>query len=170
MRKVLLLLTIAAMSLAACNKSENKPAVGEKHPADAVQNKLQELAGGGAKDCGRLATQEPGQLQVASDCVMGAAKDKKPFYVGYDLPGMTIGVAGNSQGQLYMVQVEQPGELQSGPCPSSLRVAPSGRVTCFAPGSMTMPGASPHGAGQSAMPPSGKASPQPGTPGPTKQH
>lgn len=174
MRKVsIILLTLVALSFAACKKSdnENKPAVGPKHSADAVQNKLVELAGSGAKDCGRLATQELSQLQVAGDCATQAAKEKKPFYVGYDLPGMTIAVAGNSQGQLFLVQREgEPGEMKFGPCPSDLRIAPSGRVTCFAPGSMGMGGMSPHGAAQPSMPPAGTPNPHEGSTAPTKQH
>jgi hypothetical protein len=173
MRKALIMLVVLALSFAACKKSEdnNKPAVGSKHAADAVQNKLVELAGSGAKDCGRLATQEPAQLQVASDCAMSASREKKPFYVGYDLPGMTVAVAGNAQGQNFLVQQEgQPGEMKFSPCPSDLRVAPSGRVTCFAPGSMGMGGMSPHGAEQPAMPPAGTPNPHEGAPAPKKQH
>lgn len=179
MRKAIVVLTLAAV-MVACNKSDSKPAVGEKHAADAVQNKLVELAGNDSKDCGRLATQDPSQLQVASQCAMQSAKDKKPFYVGYDMPGMTVAVAGNSQGQLFTVQTEGQGaDVKSGPCPAELRVAPSGRVTCFAPGSMGMGGASPHG---QTMPPEGMTNPHggmgataPGTPNPhgappTKQH
>lgn len=171
MRKVLMLISLAAVSLVACNKSQDKPAVGAKHAADAVQNKLAELAGPGAQDCGRLASQEPGQLQVASDCATKAAKDKKPFYVGYDLPGMTVAVAGNAEGKLSTVQQDQSGELQFGPCPAELRIAPSGRVTCFAPGSMGMGGMNPHGAAQPGMPPAGTPNPhEGGTPAPSKQH
>ena len=185
MRTALLTLALATLGLVACNNSGNKPAVGEKHAADPAQNKLQELAGNDAKDCGRLASQEMSKLQVASDCAMQAAKDKKPFYVGYDMPGMTVGVAGNGQGQLFTVQTEgDPNNVQSGPCPATLRIAPSGRVTCFTPGSMGLGGGmNPHGAMQGQMPPSG-ASPHggigaaaPGTPNPhagsaapTKQH
>jgi hypothetical protein len=188
MRKALIVLTVAALSLAACNKSDNKkPAVGEKHAPDAVQNKLAELAGNSGKDCGRLGSQDPGQLKVASDCAMSAAKDKQPFYVGYDMPGMTVGVAGDSQGKLFAIQSDA-NDVKSGPCPSDIRIAPSGRVTCFAPGSMGMGGMSPHGSAQpgmpSGMPPSGTANPHggmgttapgtpnphAGTPAPTKQH
>ena len=182
MQKALITLTLAALSLVACNKSDNKPAVGEKHAPDAVQNKLVELAGASGKDCGRLSSQDPSQLKIASDCAMQAATDKKPFYVGYDLPGMTIGVAGNSQGQHFIVQIEGQETLQSSPCPADLRIAPSGRLTCFPPGQMGMGGMSPHGAQAPVMPPSGTTSPHGGMPpagtpnphagssAPTKQH
>lgn len=167
MRKALVLLTVAALSVVACNKSDSgKPAVGEKHAPDAVQNKLVELAGSSAKDCGRLASQEPGQLKIASDCAMAAAKDKQPFYVGYDMPGMTVAVAGNSQGQLFTIQADA-SDVKSGPCPAEIRVAPSGRVTCFTPGSMGMGGMNPHGAGETAMPASGMMNPHGGTPAPS---
>ena len=73
-------------------------------------------------------------------------------------PGLTVGVSGDAAGKLYFVQVEQPQQaqldartvIQSGPCPSELRVAQSGRVTCFAAGTMG-PGA--HGV--MPMPPMG---------------
>ena len=98
---------------------------------------------------------------------MAAAKDKRAFYVAYDLPGLTVGVAGNSQGKLFSLQVEQPEnapagtkpEIRSAPCPSDLRVAQSGRVTCMTPsaGTGTMGGASPHGG--MGIPPSGTPNP-----------
>ena len=81
---------------------------------------------------------------------MQAAKDKKSFYVVYDMPGLTVGYAGNSQGKLFTVQAEQPenasvkAEAKATPCPAELRVAQSGRVTCMKPTAMP-PGANPHG-------------------------
>ena len=51
------------------------------------------------------------------------------------MPGMSVGVAGSADGKLFTVQT-QGGALTSGSCPSALRVASSGRVTCFAPGDM----------------------------------
>jgi hypothetical protein len=137
-----------------------------------VQRKLQELAGNGATDCGRLKPQaQENQLETASTCAMGAAKKKQAFYVAYELPGMIVALAGNSDGKLFSVQQEQPAsapsataaELTAAPCPSGLRIAQSGRVTCFAPGSMgggAMGGASPHGG--MSMPPAGSASPHGG--------
>ena len=128
-------------------------------PADSVQQKLQELAGSGAKDCGRVKSQEAAQVQPASDCAMKSAEAKQPFYVAYDLPGMTTAVAGNVQGALYSVQAQTDdsgaAKVDSSPCPAALRLAQSGRVTCFAAGSMGgmgMPsGANPHGG--AGMPP-----------------
>jgi hypothetical protein len=176
MCKTAIVLTISALFLTGCNKST--PA----KSGDAVQQKLQELAGSGATDCGRVKAQDPNQMKTAADCATGAAEKKRPFYVAYDLPGMTVAVAGNSEGKLFAVQSQQaegaaPGataEVNSGPCPAELRVAQSGRVTCTAPGSMGAPGhggmsmppagggapgmASPHGGGMSA--------PAAGTPNP----
>jgi hypothetical protein len=107
---------------------------------DAVQQKLQEYSGAGATNCGRLNVQATtDQSKTASDCALQASQSKHPFYVAYDMPGMTIGVAGNSAGKLYTVQSQGTGAtaaLTSGDCPSQLRVASSGRVTCFAPGDM----------------------------------
>ncbi len=164
MRKALffvIVLIIAVVGLSGCHKSSSNA------PGDGVQKKLEELAGSGAMNCGRLRTQEPQQLKPASDCAMQAAQNKRAFYVAYDLPGMTVGVAGNSQGKLYSVDSEQPqnapagtvAEVKSGECPAQLRIAQSGRVTCYATGSlgMGMGGSSPHG---------GMPMPPPGTPNP----
>jgi len=78
---------------------------------------------------------------------MQASQGKKPFYVAYDMPGMVIGVAGNAEGKLFTARSEGSG-VSGGDCPSALRLAASGRVTCFAPGDMGS-----MGAGHSAIPP-----------------
>lgn len=154
MQKVLIVLVIAAACLTGCKKYSSPASSG---PADAVQQKLQELAGNGATDCGRLQSQaqnQDAQLTSASNCAMQAAKSKHAFYVAYDMPGMTVGVAGNADGKLFALQSVQPEnappssapEVKTGPCPAELRVAQSGRVTCFTPGSMGLDtGSSPHG-------------------------
>jgi hypothetical protein len=111
---------------------------------DAVQQKLAEFAGGSATDCGRLSSQADDQMKNASSCAMGAFQAKHPFYVAYDMPGMTVGVAGNADGKLFTVQSQGSADVSSGACPSQLRVAPSGRVTCFAPGDMGSMGAGVH--------------------------
>jgi hypothetical protein len=82
---------------------------------------------------------------------MQASQAKHAFYVAYDMPGMAVGVAGNASGKLYSVQSQGEGPsatLSSGDCPSELRIAGSGRVTCFAPGDMGS-----MGAGHTAIPP-----------------
>lgn len=162
---VVLVLSLAALS--ACNKStapsasstpaSSTPSVSKPH--DGVQQKLAEYAGSSASDCGRLEVRaNEAQSKSASDCAMQASQSKKPFYVAYDMPGMSVGVAGNADGKLFTVQ-SQGGSVTGGECPSQLRVATSGRVTCFAPGDMgsmsgshaagTVPpgGANPHGGG-----------------------
>ncbi len=174
MQKALLVLTVAALCLSGCKKSTT-PSGSTAKSGDAVQQKLQELAGSGATDCGRLQWQAQEQMKPASDCAMQAAQSKHPFYVAYDMPGLTVGVSGDSAGKLYFVHAEQPqaGQpgappaIQSGPCPSELRVAQSGRVTCFAAGMMG-PGA--HG-GMTVPPratenPHGGRLPQSGMPNP----
>lgn len=121
---------------------------------DAVQQKLQEYSGAGATNCGRLDVHaDAAALKTASDCAMQANQSKRPFYVAYDMPGMAVGVAGNSEAKLFTVQSEGAGPtptLTSGDCPSELRVASSGRVTCHAPGDMGSMGGG-HTAG--AVPP-----------------
>jgi len=164
MQKTLIMLTIAAVCLSGCKKSTTASESTAKS-GDAVQQKLQELAGSGATDCGRLPSQAPEHMKSASDCAMQAAESKHPFYVAYDMPGLTAGVSGDAAGKLFFVQAEQPQNAQSGvkaaiqsePCPSQLRVAQSGRVTCFAPGTMG-PGA--HGG--MPMPPMGAENPHGG--------
>src|SRR5215467_13771056 len=99
MKKILVLGLIAGMSLIACNKS--KSAAPPTRPDDAVQIKLKQLAGSGATDCGRLDVRAADQqLTGASNCATKAAEGKRPFYVAYDMPGMSTGVAGSSAGKL----------------------------------------------------------------------
>ena len=141
MNKALLLGMVAAACLTGCNKSSTPatPATPAK-PDDAVQVKLKQIAGPGATDCGRLDVRAAdAQLTSASGCATKAAGSKHPFYVAYDMPGMATGVAGAPDGKLFAVQLQGSGtgaQLESGPCPADLRVAHSGRVTCFIPGTM----------------------------------
>jgi len=153
--------------IAGCNRPAPPSASGnsmsaQPHPADAVQQNLQDRSGTGATDCGRLNVQASAeQSKSASDCAMQASQNKHPFYVAYDMPGMAVGVAGNAEGKLFTVQAEGTGpsaKIASGDCPSALRVASSGRVTCFAPGDMGSMGGG-HAAG--ALPP-GMANPHAG--------
>ena len=144
MRKALPLFLIAACLLTACGKSKSSTASANapgaaSSPNDPVQKKLQELAGSGATNCGFFKSQVRTELDAASKCVVDAAKAKTPFYVEYELPGMNVAVAGNAQGKLYSVQSQEGGAgLASADCPAELRVAPSGRVTCYAPGTFPM--------------------------------
>ena len=178
MQKTLIVLAVAAVCLSGCKKSTT-PSGSTAKSGDAVQQKLQELAGSGATDCGRLQSQVQEHMKPASDCAMQAAQSKHPFYVAYDMPGLTTGVSGDAAGKLYFVQAQQPqsaqpgvkAAIQSSPCPSELRVALSGRVTCFAAGTMG-PGAhggmpmpptdadNPHGG--MGLPPSGTPNPHAG--------
>ncbi len=154
-------LIFALCCLTACNKSTPSApsSASSSKPPDAVQQKLQEYSGAGATDCGRLNVQSPAdQSKATADCAMQASQSKHAFYVAYDMPGMAVGVAGDAAGKLFTVQSQGTGPsaaLTSGDCPSPLRVASSGRVTCFAPGDMGSMGAG-HNAG--AVPP-GMANP-----------
>jgi hypothetical protein len=140
MNKALVLGVIAAACLAGCNKSSTQSTTSAPKSDDAVQQKLKLLAGSGATDCGRLDVRAADQqLTSASTCATNAAGSKHPFYVAYDMPGMATGVAGSSDGKLFAVQLQGSStgaQLASGPCPAELRVAKSGRVTCFIPGTM----------------------------------
>jgi len=156
MKNLLFLAFMAACLLTACNKAPTPPpsssnaAPSSKTP-DAVQQKLQEVAGNSATDCGRFdihATEA--QSKGAANCAMQASQSKHAFYVAYDMPGMAVGVAGNAEGKLFSVQAQGEGPsaaVTSGDCPSQLRIAGSGRVTCFAPGGMGS-----MGGGHSAIP------------------
>ena len=131
-----LLLLILLSSLAACNKT-SAPA---SNSSDPVQQKLLQYSGSSATDCGRLNVQATGvESKAASDCALQASQSKHAFYVAYDMPGMAVGVAGNSDGKLFTVQSQGEGtsaNVTGAECPAQLRVASSGRVTCFAPGDM----------------------------------
>ena len=147
-------LLVVVCCLTACNKSPNtasSSSVLVSKPSDAVQQKLQDFAGSSATNCGRLDVKAAAdQSKATSDCAMQASQKKQPFFVAYDMPGMAIGIAGNSDGKLYNVQSQGEGpsaKVTSGDCPSQLRVAGSGRVTCYAPGDMGS-----MGAGHTAIP------------------
>jgi len=156
MKKLVLLASTALLFLAACNNNKQQTtsaaspssAVPASKPPDAVQLKLQEYAGNSATNCGRLDIHAPEALSKgAADCALQASKAKKAFYVAYDMPGMAVGVAGNAEGKLFTARSEG-GAVSTGDCPSELRLASSGRVTCFAPGDMGS-----MGAGHTAIPP-----------------
>lgn len=160
---------IALCGLVACNKSSSPaapstPSGASSKPPDAVQQALMTHAGTNAVNCGRFDIKAAeGQLKTASDCATQASQSKRPFYVIYDMPGMSVGVAGDGQGKLTTSQT-QGSDVTTGDCPSQLRVASSGRVTCFAPGDMgSMSGShaagsappgtvNPHGAGGTMAP------------------
>ena len=169
MNKFLLLGVLAAVCLTGCNKSKSGSSVSASaRPDDAVQLKLKALAGSGATDCGRLDVRSADQqLTGASTCAQKAAESKHPFYVAYDMPGMSTGVAGNADGKLFAVQLQGAGtgaQLASGPCPAELRLAKSGRMTCFIPGTMGLnPTASDPHSGIAVSPgnPQGGMIPQP---------
>lgn len=158
MKKAAFTALLIALAVSVGCKSSSAPSASKS--GDAFEQKLQELAGGGAKNCGRIKTQSADELKPAGECAMDAAQSKKPFYVAYELPGMIVGLAGNSEGKLFSVQTETgqtSAEVKSQPCQAEIRLAQSGRVTCFGQGSM---GASPHGG--MGMPPAGEASPHGG--------
>ncbi len=195
MRKLYLALVLAGL-LAGCQSSPPPPVSAQSGaPAtksgDAVTQKLQELAGSGATDCGRIKFQPQGPQDAtrnASSCAMQAAQQKHPFFVAYELPGLTVAIAGNSQGKLFSVTAEQAqgassgaAQLNSGPCPAELRLAESGRVTCIPRGSMNLsgvpnphggmfmpPGQNPHGGGM-LLPRTGKSKSGDTNPQPSSQ-
>ena len=168
MHKQIVVAMLAALGLTACQKSSG-PSASAARPDDAVQLKLKELAGPAATDCGRLDVRAPEQqLSGASSCATSSAQNKRAFYIAYDMPGMSTGVAGNSQGKLFAVELQGSGtgaQLSSGACPGEMRVAKSGRITCFIPGTMGLnpTAADPH-SGISINPQGG--TPQPMMPSP----
>ena len=171
MLKNLLILLIACSFLCGCKKSGTpaSSSVLPVNPNDPVQGKLAEIAGSGATNCGRLQTQGSAEMSSASKCAMDAAQQKHPFYVAYDMPGMSVAVAGNSEGKLFTVQSQTGGVgVVSTPCPAELRVAPSGRITCYAPGTFPMgAGVGSHGM---SRPPATGTNPHQGSPPQTNPH
>lgn len=170
MRKTLFLLLSASCFLCGCKKSGTSASTSAAStgPNDAVHQKLIEIAGSDATNCGRLQTQGSTEMSAASKCATDAAEQKHAFYVAYDMPGMTVAVVGNSEGKLFTLQSQTGGVgLVSAPCPAELRVAPSGRVTCYAPGTFPM------GAGMgshSGMPPATGPNPHQGSQPPSNPH
>jgi hypothetical protein len=153
MKTLLILFFTALLYFTACNKSgpANAPTATSKS-ADPVQQRLVDYAGSSATNCGRLDTHATAdESKAASDCALEATQNKRAFYIAYDMPGMSVGVAENSAGKLFTVQSHGAApstSFTSGDCPSQLRVAASGRVTCYAPGDMGS-----MGVGHTAVPP-----------------
>lgn len=154
MKASLLTVLMTVGCICACNKLST-PASSNRsssRPADAVEQKLARYAGSSATDCGRLDTRATtNQSKAASACAIEANQGKRPFYVAYDMPGLTVGVAGNSEGKLFTLRSEGSGPsatVTAAECPSALRIAGSGRVTCYSPGDMGS-----MGAGHTAIPP-----------------
>jgi hypothetical protein len=131
MRKHLItiaLLSVAAMSLVACNRNStppekssgaaitaqtSTPAVGDAMPAtpDSMTAELGTIAGKGAADCGRVpASHDPA---AASECATKNFEAKKPFYVRYDLPlpngQMAIATILTADGKLMTAQYDSTG-------------------------------------------------------------
>jgi hypothetical protein len=158
------LIIIALTFTVACRKPAPPAAASNSSPSrgtpDAVQQTLLQYSGANATNCGRFGINTAAdQLKPAGDCAMQAAQSKHSFYVAYDMPGMAVGVAGNTDGKLFTVQSEgtgAAGTITSGACPSQLRGASSGRITCFAPGDMGSMGGG-HTSG--TMPAPGMANP-----------
>lgn len=115
MKTFAVVLMVALCAVTGCNKSaapagSSGPAAASPKSADAVQRKLLENSGSEATDCGRLDVHSAeAQLKTASDCAMQAAQAKRAFYVAYDMPGMSVGVAGNAEGKLFTVQSQSAG-------------------------------------------------------------
>ncbi len=109
-------------------------------PVSALQSELQKYSGTEAKNCGVLeVSATEAQSKAAADCALKSNQSKEAFFVAYEMPGMIVGVAGDTKGKLYTAQAQGGGSSwsqTSGNCPAQLRVASSGRVTCFAPGDM----------------------------------
>jgi hypothetical protein len=170
----LVFIAVSACFLTGCNKSQSPNAAANTiipantaAPAisgdDPVQKKLQQLAGGTSTNCGVVKAVAGAEVDAASKCAMDSSKAKTSFYVEYQMPGMNIALAGNAQGKVYSVQSQEGGAgLATADCPAELRVAQSGRVTCYPPGAFSMSG----GGGSHAtmaMPPIGGANPHGGT-------
>jgi hypothetical protein len=172
MHKFLAIPLFAAVCFTGCKR----PAPAAK-AVDVLESRLRTLAGKDAINCGRVA---PGvDVKPAGDCALQANNSKRPFYVGYELPGgemglVTFAFAGDAGGKMYRLEYSPkgwPGQMSGGEltdgnqiftatCPAPLRVAQSGRVTCIPPMTMGAGGMNPHG-GMMAAPP-GMANPHGG--------
>jgi hypothetical protein len=172
MHRILVVVLIALCFLLGCKKSgtSSPPSASSANSNDPVAKKLTEIAGSDATNCGRLQTQGSAEMSAASKCATAAAQEKRPFYVAYDMPGMTVAVAGNAEGKLFTIQSQTGGVgLASSPCPAELRIAPSGRVTCYAPGTFPM-GAGMGSHGGTSVPPATGPNPHQGSKTPANPH
>src|SRR5690242_580736 len=147
----------ASQSPSSASPAPTPVAAAQPSPASAgdVQAKLQEIAGKDATNCGNVKSLSADVIAKASDCAMDSAKSKKPFLVSYEMPGLSVGVAGKADGKFFMAQSSGENgkaETKTQPCPSELRIAQSGRVTCMPAGSMGVaPGSgNPHAGGMTA--------------------
>jgi hypothetical protein len=94
--KVILFLLVSMLSLAA---------YATERPVPGVRNRLEELAGKHALNCGRAAT--PRENQSRSNCALEAYKRKAPFFVQYGVIGTDAhveeGLALDARGRLSRV-------------------------------------------------------------------
>src|ERR1700685_377206 len=98
---------------------------------DPVHKRLIELSGAGSVNCGDFKSSAPDELRAGSKCAEDSFRSNGPFFIEYEMPGLTVGVAGNTQSKFYCWQARCNGAgLTGGECPAKLRVASSGRVTC----------------------------------------
>jgi hypothetical protein len=187
---LILSLTIAACSnkpaeqtASGTNQQQQQPAATPAQEApstpDELTAELSKLAGSNGTDCGRVGIN--GEVSEASKCALTAFEAKKPFFVRYDLPvpgtKMSIATVRSADGKLYTAQFDSTGfekapedgklmdnkKVAISPCPKpeALRLAGSGRVTCFPPSQMPT-GMSPHGGGMQ-MPPATGPNPHQGS-------
>jgi len=174
---------IAPLLLAVCFTGCKHPAAQAK-PVDVLESRLRTLAGNDATNCGRIT---PGaDVKAASDCAMQANTAKRPFYVGYEMPGgemglITFAFAGDNTGKVHRVEYSPKGwqgqmtggeltdnnQAFTADCTAPLRLAQSGRVTCIPPMAMGAGGMNPHGG--MMMPPPGTANPHGDMPMPQGQ-
>jgi hypothetical protein len=111
-------------------------------PEQGVRNRLKELAGKAAQDCGRATTAAENSSKGL--CATKAYKRKMPFYVQYHVYGTDAeveeGLALDSQGRLFHVWTismsplyggKPSGKFEVHPCDAnSLRKLSDGELTC----------------------------------------
>ncbi len=101
--------------------------------------RVRELAGRGAVNCGRVASDR--EVAPARDCVRAALAAEKPFYVLYDFGSLlSVGFAVKSANQAFGLSSQhfprsREDRLTAVSCPMPLhfRLSQKGRVTCFPP-------------------------------------
>src|ERR1700691_2943596 len=114
------LFVIAFCLLTGCTKPKSsQPAVAEvpgstlapDEPSassdDPVHKRLVELAGSSATNCGVFKSSVLAELHSGSQCAETACKTRAPFYIEYQMAGLTVAVAGNAQGKFLFRAVGQ---------------------------------------------------------------
>lgn len=138
----------AEVTIAAMREAARGP---KSDPLLVLANRLKQLAGGAARDCG--AVRLYARPEAATACALGTYAERKPFYVSYEEFGIdsdaAMGFGADADGNAYKVGYDSAGwqtidirknlrlsdanhiTIERCSKPVKLRKSADGRVTCF---------------------------------------